>query len=92
MANPVETGHHPRPAADLTLHGRLRHRERGFIDARGCCIVTGSNLEAGTFAALRDVYARPRISARRMIQTVSRYPTPVISSVSKAGIHAVGMA
>jgi hypothetical protein len=55
MANPVETGHHPRPAADLTLHGRLRHRERGFIDARGCCIVTGSNLEAGTFAALRDV-------------------------------------
>jgi len=55
LANPVETGHHPRPAADLTLHGRLRHRERGFIDARGCCIVTGSNLEAGTFAALRDV-------------------------------------
>jgi hypothetical protein len=28
---------------------------RLFIAARGCCIVTGSNMEAGTFAALRDV-------------------------------------
>jgi hypothetical protein len=39
-------------------------------------------------------YARSQVAnlARGMIQTVNRYPTPVISSVSKAGIHAVGIA
>jgi hypothetical protein len=67
MAHPVETGHHPRPAADLTLRGTLRRRERGFIAARGCCIVTASNMEAGTFATLR--YARSQVAnlARGMI-------------------------
>jgi hypothetical protein len=56
MAHPVETGHHPHPAADLTLHGRLRHLQRGSLSTRmGPALSPVLNMEAGMFATLRDV-------------------------------------